>query len=87
MTMFVYTLRAESAADLMAMLVAAQAGKPPPFVFEDEEGRFVDAARITYPRPEMAEDEPTGLWLCEVRLMEADAELAAIAHLSGEEEG
>ena len=81
----VYALRAETEAGLMAMLEAAQAGKPQPFVFEDDEGKFVDASRITYPKPETVEDEPTGFWLCEVHLMEADAELAALAHVSGEE--
>lgn len=90
--MLSYILRAESEAALIAMLEEAQAGKERPFVFETEEGKFVDAARITFPKPEMTAGildpetgeyteapEPTGMWLCEVRLMEPDAELAEIA--------
>ncbi|MBX3447498.1 MAG: hypothetical protein KF765_12160 [Parvibaculaceae bacterium] len=80
--MHVYTLRAESEAALIAMLEAAQEGKERPFVLDDEDGKTVDAARITFPQPEFDDEEPTGFWLCEVRLIEADAELAAIAETS-----
>lgn len=88
----VYTLRAESEAALIAALESAQAGKARPFVFDTEDGKSVDASRIVFPKPEMAaveidpetgeylvEPEPTGFWLCEVRLPEPDAELAAAA--------
>jgi len=88
-----YTIRAESRAALIAMLEAAQAGKVQPFVVEDENGdRQVDASRIRYPYEEMvvatfdpetgelvAPPMPTGDWLCEVWLVEVDAELAALA--------
>lgn len=90
--MHIYTLRAESEAALIELLEAAQAGKERPFVFETEEGKSVDASRIVFPKPEMTaveidpetgeyllEPEPTGFWLCEVRLPEPDAELAAAA--------
>lgn len=88
---YIYTLRAESEAALIALLEAAQAGKERPFVFDTEEGKTVDASRIVFPQPEMTlgeidpetgeylvEPEPTGFWLCEVRLPEPDAELEAI---------
>ena len=88
-----YTLRGESEAALIAMLEEAQEGKARPFVFETEEGKVVDASRIAFPSPEMVPGEPvidpetgadvtpmepTGFWVCEVRLREPDAELAAI---------
>ena len=74
------------------MLEAAQEGKARPFVFDTEEGKSVDASRITFPKPELEPGEPvadpetgedivpmvpTGMWVCEVRLMEPDAELEA----------
>ncbi|MDO9126274.1 hypothetical protein [Parvibaculum sp.] len=91
--MHIYTLKAESPAALAAMLDAAQAGKPRPFVTWDGGSPVFDGARIVYPVPETVAGEPqpdpetgepvtpfepTGLWLCEVRLREADAELAAM---------
>lgn len=92
MTIHVYTLRAASEAALIAMLEEAQEGKERPFVFDTEDGKTVDASRVTFPKPEMTageidaetgeylvEPEPTGFWLCEVRLPEPDAELAAAA--------
>lgn len=90
----VYSLRAESEAAVIAMLEAAQAGKPRPFVFATEDGKAVDASRIVFPKPEMVEGdpvidpetgehvtpmEPTGFWVCEVRLREPDAALEAAA--------
>lgn len=90
----IYTLRAESEAALIAMLEAAQQGKARPFIFDMEDGKIVDASRITFPKPELAPGEPiidpdtgeemismvpTGFWLCEVRLPEPDAGLEAIA--------
>jgi uncharacterized iron-regulated membrane protein len=90
--MLSYTIRAASEAALIAMLEEAQEGKARPFVFETEEGKVVDAARITFPRPEMVPGEPvtdpengadvtpmepTGMWVCEARLDAPDAELAA----------
>ena len=90
----VYTLRAESEAALIAMLEEAQAGKARPFVFDTEEGKAVDASRITFPKPELAPGEPvtdpetgeevtpmvpTGFWVCEVWLKEPDAALEAAA--------
>jgi hypothetical protein len=77
--MHIYTIRAESEAGLIAMLESAQAGKGRPFIFEADEGKVVDASRITLPKPELAGDTPTGFWLCEVRLDEPDAELEAAA--------
>lgn len=87
-----YTLRAESEAALIALLEDAQEGKERPFVFDTEEGKAVDASRIVFPKPEMTPGvldpetgeyteapEPTGMWICEVRLMEPDAALAEIA--------
>jgi hypothetical protein len=76
------------------MLEEAQEGKARPFVFETEEGKVVDAARITFPKPEMVPGEPvtdpetgadvtpmepTGMWVCEVRLMEPCEALAETA--------
>ncbi|MBA4210766.1 MAG: hypothetical protein C0454_14680 [Parvibaculum sp.] len=78
MTIHVYTLRAASEAALIAMLEEAQADKPRPFVFADEEGKRVDAARITFPRPEFADGEPTGMWVCELRLAGPDAVIEAL---------
>ena len=88
-----YTIRAESRAALIAVLESAQAGKALPFVVEDENGGVeVDASRIRYPYEEMTAatfDRETGElvappvaigdWLCEVWLVEVDAELAAMA--------
>lgn len=74
-----YILRAGSEAALIVMLEEAQAGKPRPFVFETDEGKTVDASRIIFPRPEFDDEEPTGFWLCEVRIVEPDAELEAMA--------
>lgn len=91
--MHIYTLKAESPAALAAMLDAAQAGKARPFVTWEGGAPVYDGARIVYPVPEMVAGEPvadpetgdpvtpfepTGLWFCEVRLREADAELAAM---------
>lgn len=86
-----YKLRAESRDALLDMLEAAQAGKSRPFVTLDEEGnRGVDETRIRIPYPEMTkavidengevvtDAEPTGFWLCEIWLLEPDAELAAV---------
>lgn len=87
-----YIIRAESEAALIALLEAAQEGKDRPFIFDTEDGEAVDPARITFPRAEMTAGvldpetgeyleapEPTGMWVCEVRLMEPDAELEALA--------
>lgn len=87
-----YIIRAESEAALIALLEAAQVGKTRPFIFATEEGKSVDPARITFPREEMTAGtldpetgeyteapEPTGMWVCEVRLMEPDAELETLA--------
>lgn len=94
MTGYSYILRAASEAALIAMLEEAQADRPRPFVFADDEGKHVDAARITFPKPELAPGEvfadpetgeelvtmaPTGMLVCEVRLPEPDAELEEIA--------
>lgn len=90
----VYTLRAESEAALIAMLEEAQAGKARPFVFDTEDGKSVDAARVTFPKPEVTAGAaitdpetgeevtpmvPTGFWVCEVRLDGVDEALEAIA--------
>ena len=89
-----YTLRGESEAALIALLEAAQEGKERPFVFDTEDGKTVDAARITFPKPEMTEGEtvtdpetgeeyaaavPTGFWVCEVRLPEPEPVLEVLA--------
>lgn len=88
-----YLIRAESREALIGMLEAAQAGKERPFVVLDEDGeRNVDPSRIRYPyeemtaallNPETGEEItpsiPTGFWVAEVWLEEADAELAALA--------
>ncbi|MDX5366269.1 MAG: hypothetical protein LPK88_07540 [Alphaproteobacteria bacterium] len=89
-----YTLRAESEAALIAMLEEAQAGKVRPFVFDTEDGKSVDASRITFPKPELAPGaafadpetgenivvmEPTGMWACEVHLPEPDAVLGLLS--------
>jgi hypothetical protein len=76
MTMHSYIIRAASEAELISSLEAAQAGKARPFIFETEEGKTVDPARITYPR-----NDGEG-WFCEVRLDIADSELAALAPVS-----
>lgn len=86
----IYTIRAESEAAMIALLEDAQEGKERPFVFDTEEGKSVDASRITFPREEMTagvvdpetgeyteEPEPTGMWICEVRLMEPCEALAS----------
>ncbi|MFN3627517.1 MAG: hypothetical protein ACK4S3_06520 [Parvibaculum sp.] len=92
--MLIYTIRAASEAALIALLEEAQAGKARPFAFETQEGKVVDAARITFPSPEMVPGEPvtdpetgadvtpmepTGMWVCEVRLEAPDAELEVFA--------
>lgn len=75
-----YKLRAESRDALLDMLEAAEEGKPEPFVKLDEEGnRGVDECCIRRPYEEFLDGELTGLWLCEIWLLEPDAELAAIA--------
>lgn len=74
-----YTIRAESEAALIAMLEEAQTGKPRPFVFDTEDGKLVDAARIAFPGPEAAGEEPGGMWVCEVWLTEPDPALEALA--------
>ena len=89
-----YTLRGESEAALIAVLEAAQTDKARPFVFDTEEGKTVDAARITFPKPELAPGEvfadpetgeeivtmgPTGMWVCEVRLREPEPVLEVLA--------
>lgn len=92
MTMHSYVIRAESEAALIALLETAQTGKARPFIFATEAGKSVDPARITFPRPEMTAGtldpetgeyteapEPTGMWVCEVRLMEPDEALEAMA--------
>lgn len=75
----VYRLRAESEAALIAMLEAAQEGKERLFVFDTEDGKSVDASRITFPKLELIDDETTGMWLCEVRLPTPDAALEVLA--------
>lgn len=90
--LYVYTLRAESEAALIDLLEAAQEGKVRPFVFETEDGKTVDASRITLPKPEMTAGvldpetgeyteapRPTGMWVCEVRLPQPDAELEELS--------
>lgn len=92
--LYVYTLRAESEAELIALLEDAQEGKERPFVFDTEEGKSVDASRIVFPKPEMTAGEPaadpetgeihtpmvpTGFWGCEVWLNEPDAELEGLS--------
>lgn len=76
MTMHSYIIRAESEAELIDLLEAAQLGKERPFVFATDAGKTVDPARITYPR-----SDGEG-WFCEVRLDIADNELAALAPAS-----
>jgi hypothetical protein len=88
-----YVIRAASEAGLIAMLEEAQQGKARPFVFDTGEGKVVDAARITFPRPELVPGEPVtdpetgetvtpmepaGMWVCEVMLDGPDAALEAL---------
>jgi len=92
MMMHSYIIRAESEAALIALLEAAQVGKARPFIFATEAGKSVDPARITFPRPEMTAGvvdpatgeyaeapQATGMWTCEVRLMEPCVALEEIA--------
>ena len=88
-----YTIRAESREALLDKLETAQAGKDRPFVIEGEDGeRQGGAGRVRHPYEEMtaatfdpetgevvAPPVATGDWLCEVWLVEADGELAAMA--------
>lgn len=88
MTTTSYILRGESASALHALLVAAGSGHERPYAFGADS---FDTARVRVPYPEMVSGAPdpetgelvsvaTGLWLCEVVLVdEADEALAALA--------
>lgn len=86
--MYIYTLRAESRAALIELMGSIR----PDLIIQRPDGPGVYPAQVTFPREEMTAGvldpdtgeyseapEPTGMWLCEVRLMEPDADLAAIA--------
>lgn len=83
-----YTLRAESCEAVVELLGGAR----PDLVVQRPNGPGVYPAQVTFPREEMTAGvldpetgeyteapEPTGMWLCEVRLMEPDA---GLSHLS-----
>lgn len=85
--MYIYTLRAESRAALIGLLGSIR----PDLIVQRPDGPGVYPAQVTFPREEMIAGvvdpetgeyseapEPTGMWLCEVRLMEPDAELEAL---------
>lgn len=85
--MHIYTLRAESRAALLELLGSIR----PDLIVQRPDGPDVYPAQVTFPRPEMTAGvfdpetgeyteapEPTGMWVCEVRLMEPDAELEAL---------
>ena len=92
-TITTYRLRAVSAAALHALLVTASAGKERPYAWSDADGDYFDDARVRLPYEETAPgapvtngditytpDEPTGLWLCEISLVDdVDEVLAAVA--------
>lgn len=83
MTITTYTLRAASAGELHAVLAGASAGKARAYAWTDEEGVRFDEARVRLPYPEALDEEPTGAWLCDVALVDAqDPALAAIAQRS-----
>lgn len=85
--MHIYTLRAESRAALIELLGSIR----PDLIIQRPDGPGVYPAQVTFPREEMTAGvldpdtgeyteapEPTGMWLCEVRLMEPCEALAAI---------
>lgn len=86
--MHIYTLRAESRAALIELLGSIR----PDLIIQRPDGPGVYPAQVTFPRAEMTAGvfdpdtgeyteapEPTGMWLCEVRLMEPDEALAETA--------
>lgn len=85
---YTYTLRAESREALIDLLGSVR----PDLVVSTPNGPGVYPAQVTFPRAEMTAGildpetgeyteapEPTGMWVCEVRLMEPCAALAEIA--------
>lgn len=83
-----YIIRAESREALIELLGSVR----PDLIVQRPNGPGVYPAQVTFPREEMTAGvldpdtdeyteapQPTGMWVCEVRLMEPDAELAAIA--------
>lgn len=88
MTMHSYTIRAESREALIELLGSVR----PDLVVQRPNGPGVYPAQVTFPREEMTAGvvdpetgeytevpEPTGLWVCEVRLMEPCEALDEIA--------
>lgn len=85
---YIYTIRAESREALIELLGSVR----PDLIVPRPNGPGVYPAQVTFPREEMTAGvfdpdtgeyseapEPTGMWLCEVRLMEPCAALAEIA--------
>lgn len=85
---YTYTLRAESREALIEKLGSVR----PDLIVQCPNGPGVYPAQVTFPREEMTvgiidpetgeyteAPEPTGMWLCEVRLMEPCEALAEIA--------
>lgn len=85
---YIYMLRAESREALIELLDSVR----PDLIVQRPNGPGVYPAQVTFPREEMTAGvldpetgeyteapEPTGMWVCEVRLMEPCAALAEIA--------
>lgn len=83
-----YIIRAESREALIELLGSVR----PDLIVQHPHGPGVYPAQVTFPREEMTAGvvdpetgeyteapEPTGMWVCEVRLMEPDA---GLSHLS-----
>lgn len=83
-----YIIRAESREAVIELLGSIR----PDLIVQRPNGPGVYPAQVTFPREEMTPGvldpetgeyteapEPTGHWICEVRLMEPDAALAEIA--------
>lgn len=84
---YTYTLRAESREALIELLGSVR----PDLIVQRPNGPGVYPAQVTFPRPEMTAGvldpqtdeyfeapQPTGMWVCEVRLMEPCEALEAI---------
>lgn len=85
---YIYTLRAESREALIELLGSVR----PDLIVQRPDGPGVYPAQVTFPRAEMTagtldpdtgeyteDPEPTGMWVCEVRLTEPCEALAEIA--------
>ena len=85
---FTYIIRAESREALIELLGSVR----PDLIVQRPNGPGVYPAQVTFPREEMTAGvvdpetgeyteapEPTGMWVCEVRLMEPCEALAEIA--------